>query len=83
MPRSDTCAKCDELEKKIENNDGEFRNEILKEKQLHLKQANKFHELKKMYSVRARTGKVDMLSFDYMQNLPLPHIPTGDVFYAR
>lgn len=26
---------------------------------------------------------VDVLCFDYQQNLPLPHIPAGDVFYKR
>lgn len=26
---------------------------------------------------------MDVLSFDYQQNMPLPHIPTADVFYKR
>lgn len=28
-------------------------------------------------------GQLTCISFDYMQNLPLPHIKTSDVFYAR
>jgi hypothetical protein len=28
-------------------------------------------------------GSIACLSFDFEQNLPLPHIPTNDIFYLR
>jgi len=28
-------------------------------------------------------NKCEVLAFDYQQNMPLPHVPAGDVFYKR
>lgn len=84
LPKSDTCAKCDTLEQRMAAcNEDKQRNLIKVEKELHQRQADKFHELKRFYVAKARSGALDLFSFDFMQNLPLPHIPTGDVFYAR
>lgn len=28
-------------------------------------------------------NEVELITFDYQQNMPLPHVPRGDVFYKR
>ena len=35
------------------------------------------------YTFRAKVGHLLCLSFDFIQNLPLPHIKTNFVFYTR
>lgn len=37
-----------------------------------------------MYAKETQSNtNIEVLSFDYQQNMPLPHIPGGDVFYKR
>lgn len=33
--------------------------------------------------MKAKEGIVTCISFDFMQNLPLPHIQSGPVYYSR
>lgn len=84
LPRSDTCSVCDKLQLKINTaeKNGSEQNQLITEKNLHLAKADKFYELKRMYKRKAQMGEVTCLSFDFMQNLPLPHIRTSDVFFA-
>lgn len=82
MPRTDTCAKCDELTLKINSTvDIETKQKLIQEKDLHLRKAEKFRQIKNHYKLEARAGKCMAISFDFQQNLPLPHIRTSDVFY--
>ncbi|CAG4917086.1 unnamed protein product [Colias eurytheme] len=84
VPRSDTCTACDQFRIKLESRlDESEKNKIITEKNLHLLKAEKFYELKRLWKQRAREGQVTVISFDFMQNLPLPHIPTNTVFYCR
>lgn len=57
------------------------KNELIVEKDLHLRKAEKFTQLKRHYKAEARAGNCMAISFDYQQNLPLPHIRTSDVFF--
>lgn len=83
MPRSDTCSVCDRLILQINAaEDAETKQKLIATKDLHLARADKFYELKRRYKLRAKKGELTCLSFDYMQNLPLPHPRTGDVFFA-
>lgn len=84
-PRSDTCQTCDNLKKIIdsENNEEEKAN-LEVEKQIHLRKAEVFYTYLKQLSAEAKQNdSIDVLSFDLQQNMPLPHIPSGDVFYKR
>lgn len=83
LPRSDTCSICDELNLKIKCATDQAKNELITQKKLHLCKAKKFKDLKKAYKEKARLGECMVLTFDFMQNLPLPHIQTSDVFYSR
>lgn len=85
-PQVDVCCKCEELSQKLKNptlNENAKRHAAA-EKLIHVRRAKKFY--KKMDSVRKlcrEKNDVAALSFDYMQNLPLPHIPVQEIFYYR
>lgn len=84
LPRTDTCTMCDMFRQKIEaskDKQEEKKQEALKE--LHLRKAEAFYTLKRKWKQEARTNQATVISFDFMQNLPLPHIRTNTVFYAR
>ncbi len=50
----------------------------------HLHMAQEFYsELRTCTSMAKEDGSIACLSFDFEQNLPLPHIPTNDIFYLR
>lgn len=87
LPRSDTCGTCDRYQSKLLTScdDPEERKKINIEKELHLIKAEKFYAIKKKYKLKARADPENFtcVSFDYMQNLPMPHIRTNAVFYAR
>lgn len=85
FPRSDTCAQCDSFQQKLtsqEITDAE-KIQITMEKEIHLRKAEAFFTMKKRYQIQAKAGEIDCISFDFMQNLPLPHIPSNPVFYSR
>lgn len=84
LPRTDTCTFCDTLRQKLAANQTEdARNSLRLEQELHLRKAEAFYALKRKWKQDARESKATVISFDYMQNLPLPHIRTNTVFYAR
>lgn len=85
-PRSDTCQTCDKLKKLIDNeNNIEEKIAFETEKQINLRKAEVFYTYLKQLSAEAKQmdSEIDVLSFDFQQNMPLPHIPSGDVFYKR
>lgn len=82
VPRTDTCSRCDELILKIESaTDDNIKQQFITEKELHLRKASKFTELRRHYKLEAKAGRCMAISFDFQQNLPLPHIRTSDVFF--
>lgn len=83
-PRSDTCAECDTYAQKLNNKEliGEERKNVEAQKELHLRKAQAFFDLRRKYRTKALAGEVECLTFDFMQNLPLPHIPTNPVFFC-
>nr|CAI5867266.1 unnamed protein product [Callosobruchus analis] len=84
-PRSDTCAECDTYRQKLNNkslSEDELQ-QVNVQKELHLRKAEAFFTLRRNYKAKAQAGEVECVTFDYMQNLPLPHIRTNPIFYAR
>ena len=68
--RSDTCPTCDMIELTLkEDSDASTKARLEVEKLLHLRKAQHFHTLP--------------LAFDFEQNLPVPVLPVGELFYAR
>jgi len=85
-PRSDTCQVCNKLQNliKVETNE-ELKNKLQTEKELHLSKAEVFYTELKEKTIESKdpNNKCEVLSFDFQQNMPLPQIPSGDVYYKR
>ena len=84
-PRSDTCPTCDMIELKMkEESDASTKATLEAEKQLHLRKAERFYTSMQEHSaLAARDPTVATLAFDFEQNLPVPVLPVGELFYAR
>lgn len=84
-PRSDTCQTCDRLQNSIHaEQDRESKVALQVEHKHHILKSEKFYTSLKEKTNLAKTDPlIEVLSFDFQQNLPLPHIPAGDVFYKR
>lgn len=82
-PKSDTCQKCDKLVKQIDAaTSEEERNTLQGEKSLHVVKSETFYKDLKEKSQLAKTlDYVEVITFDYQQNLPLPVASSGEVFY--
>ena len=85
VPKTDTCSKCDELNVQI--NDATIPTEKQKfqeEKREHLHLAQEFYaEMRTSTEMSRENENIACFAFDFQQNLPLPHIPTNDIFYLR
>nr|CAI5821172.1 unnamed protein product [Callosobruchus analis] len=84
LSRRDTCSICDSLRLK----EAAAENENLKsttaaERELHLRKAQAFYDLNKSWTVKAQSGQAMVICFDFMQNLPLPHIRDNLAFRCR
>lgn len=42
-----------------------------------------YSNLKELSKISRTDATIEGLSYDFQQNMPLPHIPCGDVFYKR
>ncbi|CAG9773256.1 unnamed protein product [Ceutorhynchus assimilis] len=84
-PRSDTCSSCDVMKIRIEAaSTEEERRELTVQKEVHLRKAQAFYDdLKEKSELAVTDPSVETICFDYQQNLPLPVLTTGDIFYAR
>lgn len=85
-PRSDTCQTCDRLDNLISaEKDAEVLKNLKTEKEVHEKKADYFYmKLKEdIAEVKMSNDQTELLAFDYQQNMPLPHVPSGDVFFKR
>lgn len=82
-PKSDTCSKCDKLMNKINSSDSdEIKKAFEVEKDIHLRKAEWFYtHMKEKTSLAKSKTEVEILTFDFQQNLPLPVSSSGEVFY--
>lgn len=85
-PMKDVCGKCEELTAKIKStvlNDNAKR-VATAEKMVHIKRSQKFYKkIKEIEKLTKSRDDVEGICIDFMQNLPLPHIPVQEVFYMR
>ena len=84
-PRTDVCGTCAELQVKISTEkNGATRRRLQTELDLHKRKAAAFYNKLKADTTRARNDeKIDVLTIDYQQNIPFPHLPVGEIFYMR
>lgn len=84
-PRSDTCQTCDRLNNLIAAEKQEdVKKTLLQEKEVHERKAKYFYtNLKETMELAKKDSETEVLVFDYQQNMPLPHLTSGDVFFKR
>ncbi|CAH1968155.1 unnamed protein product [Acanthoscelides obtectus] len=82
---TDVCNACDRFKNQIDAAENpEEKSRLNQEHSLHQAKAQKFYDDLKRFSEQAKTDeKMDVISFDYQQNLPVPVLPIGDIFYKR
>lgn len=84
-PQVDVCSQCEDLNIKMKSSlNNNTKLVAAAEMLVHKRRANKFY--KKMQSVPSLCeGKKDVMaiSFDFMQNVPLPALPVQEMFYLR
>lgn len=84
-PRTDVCSVCSALDVKIKAE----RNQIEKKKlevalKLHRYKAKAFYRRKGVCAEAAKNNpNIAVISFDFQQNIPCPHLSVSDVFYSR
>lgn len=85
-PQIDTCIVCEELTVKIKSPVLGFnaKKAFEAEKMIHNRRAKKFHnKIAAMKEICTTRDDIACLTFDFMQNLPLPHLPIQEIFYLR
>lgn len=85
-PQKDVCATCEELGLKLKSNvlNDNAKRAVAAELIIHKNRSKKFYKkLNELKEECASRDDVACICFDYMQNLPLPHIPVQEVFYLR
>lgn len=82
-PKSDTCSKCDKLINKISSSDtDDIKTSLEAEKEVHLIKAECFYtELKEKTNLAKTRPEIEVITFDFQQNLPLPVSSSGEIFY--
>ena len=77
-PQVDVCSKCEELGVKIKSSilAENVKRAAVCEKVLHINRANKFYSKLKEIENECKKNEFSYgIVIDFMQNLPLPHIP--------
>lgn len=84
-PRTDTCATCDQLKIQLDAaSTDELKQQLNVQKEVHLRKAQAFYnDLKEKTEMAQIDETVETICFDYQQNLPVPVLTTGEIFYAR
>lgn len=84
-PKTDVCNQCEELNcllktKTLPNEIKAVENRL----KLHKTMANAFYSnLNKTQERVEKEPNVECLVFDFMQHVPVPHLPVNEVFYLR
>ena len=85
-PRTDTCSTCDQLQVQLDSasESTSMKALITEQKEEHLHKAERFYSSLRAHTQLAKENlHVAVISFDFQQNLPLPSIPVGEVFYMH
>lgn len=85
-PQVDVCSECERLNARVKdpNLNDIAKRVAIAELMVHKRRAKKFYAKLKEVEEKCSTQKEVMgLTFDYIQNMPLPHIPVQEIFYYR
>lgn len=85
-PQVDTCITCEELSTKIKqsNLSENAKRSVVAQLMIHKRRAKKFYnKISSVQDLCKERDDVAVITFDFMQNLPLPHIPIQNIFYLR
>ena len=83
-PKSDICGTCDSLNVQIGSAEGAQKTLLCSQKEDHLRRAENFYSSLRTNTHLAKLNPhIATVTFDFQQNLPLPHIPVGEVFYMH
>lgn len=83
-PKTDTCGTCDALNTQIGSAQDTQKVSLQAQKEDHLRRAENFYSSLRTNTQLAKLNShIATVTFDFQQNLPLPHIPVGEVFYLH
>ena len=84
-PKTDTCPTCEIFRNKLAMQvDHASKLKVRKDHREHLDSAERFYaDLRLNTALAKKDNSVFTMTFDFQQNLPLPHIPVGDIFYLQ
>lgn len=85
-PQVDVCSTCEDLNVKIKSTtlNKNAKRVAVAELLVHKRRAKKFYsKLQEVTQLCKEREDVMGIVFDYMQNLPLPHLPVQEMFYLR
>lgn len=83
-PKSDTCGVCEQFKVELQSDESQVISSVRKRHEEHLRSAEKFYSELRLDTEMAKMNKhVSTVTFDFQQNLPLPHLPVGDLFYMH
>ncbi|VEN61902.1 unnamed protein product [Callosobruchus maculatus] len=85
-PQVDVCSECERHGTRLRdvNLNDNAKRVAAAELMVHKRRAKKFYnKIKEVQTLYTERPDVMGLAFDYMQNMPLPHIPVQEIFYYR
>jgi hypothetical protein len=85
-PPVDVCSECERLGAKLKdkNLNDNAKRVVAAELMVRKRRAKKFYtKLKQIKQLCSERADMAAITFDYIQNLPLPHIPVQEIFYFR
>lgn len=85
LPKSDTCATCDELNLKLKDVTDDTREELSQLRELHLRKAQAGQQMIRELTEKAKKEpkKYHVIAVDLQQALPTPKLTVGPAFYKR
>lgn len=84
-PQVDVCSQCEDLNTKMKSSlNHNAKLAAAADMLVHKRRANKFYKKMQIMSTVCESKKDAMaISFDFMQNVPLPALPVQEMFYLR
>ena len=85
-PKSDTCGTCEQfmIELSSLSHDPSKKQIAEQRHDEYLHSAEKFYsDIRLDTEMAKKNTHICTMSFDFQQNLPLPHLPVGDLFYMQ
>ena len=82
--KSDTCGTCDQFKVQIEAANDTDKPRLLSQQEDHHREAENFYSsLRTDTKLAKQNNHIATITVDFQQNLPLPHIAVGEVFYMH